>query len=176
MATDRHAPTPVGAVVRRLGATAVGTLAMDLVLFARYKRRGGKIGLRDCKLSSEVETWDQTPAQVGKRLVEGLFSHVSCPTGARRWSTTSRAGVPGCSPARRADSWSEHCTHPASGSAFPLARACGRWATSFCPPPSSVERSESTTSERLADECDHLVYGLTAAAVFPLLSPGGDAH
>ena len=69
------AMTPVGAVVAGLAAAAVGTLAMDLTLFARYKRDGGKSGFRDWELSAEVESWDQAPApaQVGKRLVEGLF-------------------------------------------------------------------------------------------------------
>jgi hypothetical protein len=75
MATHRPVPTPLGVVVRGLAAAAVGTLAMDLVLFARYRRGGGKSGFRDWELSAEVEGWDEAPApaQVGKRLVEGLF-------------------------------------------------------------------------------------------------------
>jgi hypothetical protein len=69
------AMTPVGAVVRGLTAAAVGTLALDLLLFARYKHGGGKSGFRDWELSTEVESWDRAPApaHVGKRLVEGLF-------------------------------------------------------------------------------------------------------
>ena len=67
--------TPVGAVVRGLAAGAVGTLAMDLLLFARYKRGDGKSGFRTWELSAEIESWEQAPApaQVGKRLFEGLF-------------------------------------------------------------------------------------------------------
>jgi len=75
MRTRRSAVTPVGAVVRGLVAAAAGTLAMDLVLFVRYRRGGGGTGFRDWELSAEVRTWDQAPApaQVGRRLVEGLF-------------------------------------------------------------------------------------------------------
>jgi len=65
--------TPVGAVARGLAAAAVGTLAMDLLLFARYKRGDGKSGFRTWELSSEIESWEQAPApaQVGKRLFGG---------------------------------------------------------------------------------------------------------
>jgi hypothetical protein len=67
--------TPVGAVVGGVVAGAVGTLAFDLLLYARYKRGGGKSGFRAWELSEELESWDQAPApaHVGKRLVEGLF-------------------------------------------------------------------------------------------------------
>src|SRR3954454_21690398 len=75
MATNRPALTPVGALAGGLVAGAVGTLAMDLLLFARYKRGDGKSGFRTAELSSEGEGWEQAsaPAQVGKRLFEGLF-------------------------------------------------------------------------------------------------------
>jgi hypothetical protein len=75
MRTDRHAMTPVGAVVRGLIAGAAGTLAMDLVLFARYRRGGGESGFREWEFSADVRSWEQAPApaQVGKRIFEGLF-------------------------------------------------------------------------------------------------------
>lgn len=75
MVTDREAPTPVGAVVRGLLASAVGTLAMDMALFASYRRDGGTSGFWKWESSRSVRHWDEAPApaQVGKRLVEGLF-------------------------------------------------------------------------------------------------------
>jgi hypothetical protein len=93
MATDRRALAPVGAVVGDLAAAAVGTLVMDLVLSARYRRGGGKTDCRDWELSAEVETWDRAPvpAQVGKRLVEGVFQreppdrHAALVNNATRW-------------------------------------------------------------------------------------------
>jgi hypothetical protein len=67
--------TPVGAVVRGLVAGAFGTAAMDALLLARYRRSGGDNSLEAWELSSDVSSWEQAPApaQVGKRLVEGVF-------------------------------------------------------------------------------------------------------
>jgi hypothetical protein len=67
--------TPLGAVARGLLAGTLGTLAMDLFLYGRYRREGGKQGLKSWELSEGIATWEQAPApaQVGRRLVEGLF-------------------------------------------------------------------------------------------------------
>jgi hypothetical protein len=67
--------TPLGAVVRGLAAGAVGTAAMDLVQFARYKRGGGEERLLAWEFSAGLEGWEQAPApaQIGKRVVEGVF-------------------------------------------------------------------------------------------------------
>src|SRR3954471_768359 len=67
--------TPLGAVVRGLVAGAIGTAAMDTLLFARSRRGGGHSRFRDWEFSSVLTRWEDAPApaQVGKRLVEGLF-------------------------------------------------------------------------------------------------------
>src|SRR3954454_1875228 len=74
-ATPGRLPSPIAAVAGGLAAGTVGTLAMDLLLFARYRSGGGRSGFRRWELSTDVKTWDQAPApaQVGKRLVEGVF-------------------------------------------------------------------------------------------------------
>jgi hypothetical protein len=68
--------TPIGAIGRGLIAGAVGTAALDALLFSRYRRGGGEIRFRDWEFSSGVSGWDEAPApaHVGKRLVEGLFA------------------------------------------------------------------------------------------------------
>ena len=68
--------TPVAAIGRGVIAGAVGTAAMDVLLFSRYRRGGGASRFRDWELSSGVSSWDNAPApaHVGKRLVEGLFA------------------------------------------------------------------------------------------------------
>ena len=55
-------------------AGAVGTATMDLVWFTRYKRGGGTQSLPEWELSSGL-TWETAPApaQVGKRLAEGIL-------------------------------------------------------------------------------------------------------
>jgi hypothetical protein len=67
--------SPIGALARGVLAGAVGTAAMDLLWFYRYKRGGGDSGLRDWELAVGVTDWDKAPvpALVGKRLYEGLF-------------------------------------------------------------------------------------------------------
>jgi hypothetical protein len=76
MATRTEAgPTPVGALVRGLAAGAIGTAAMDTLLYLRYRRGGGTTGFADWELSAGLNSWEDAPApaQVGRRLVEGLF-------------------------------------------------------------------------------------------------------
>lgn len=66
---------PVGAVAKGAAAGIAGTAAMDLVWFARYKKSGGEDGFVDWEFASGLKDWEgaPAPAQVGKRLVEGLF-------------------------------------------------------------------------------------------------------
>jgi hypothetical protein len=72
---DMKRITPLGAIVRGLVAGAVGTLAMDTLLYLRYRRGGGKSEFPGWEFSADVKSWDQAPApaQVGKRMFEGLF-------------------------------------------------------------------------------------------------------
>lgn len=67
--------TPIGAMTRGLAAGAVGTAAMDLLLFSRYKRGHGEDSFLTWEFSLKVSSWDEAPApaQIGKRLVEGIF-------------------------------------------------------------------------------------------------------
>jgi hypothetical protein len=68
-------PRPVVAVLHGLVAGAIGTAAMDVVLFSRFRRGGGDSGFADWEFSRGLTGWDEAPApaQVGKRLVEGVF-------------------------------------------------------------------------------------------------------
>jgi hypothetical protein len=65
----------MGALVRGVLAGAVGTVAMDLLWFYRYKRGGGESGLLDWEFSAGLDDWSKAPApaHVGKRLFEGFF-------------------------------------------------------------------------------------------------------
>jgi hypothetical protein len=81
----RRPITPVGAVVRGAAAGAVGTAAMDILLFARYRRDGGESRFPDWELSAGLDRWEDVPApgQVGKRLAEGFLQRVIPPRWAR---------------------------------------------------------------------------------------------
>lgn len=69
--------TPLGAVVRGALAGAAGTVAMDVVWFARYRRGGGEDGFASWEFSGSTLTWEEAaaPAQVGKRVLEGFLQH-----------------------------------------------------------------------------------------------------
>jgi len=67
--------SPIGAVIRGLVAGALGTAAMDALLFSRYRRGGGERPFKEWEFSSGLTSWEEAPApaHVGKRIVEGLF-------------------------------------------------------------------------------------------------------
>src|SRR5205823_12078066 len=55
-----------------VAAGAVGTVAMDLVWFVRYKRSGGQSSFLTWEAASGLDSWDaaSAPAKVGKLLYE----------------------------------------------------------------------------------------------------------
>lgn len=67
--------SPLGAIGRGLLGAAVGTLTMDLVWFRRHRKAGGTDGFVDWEFSAGTKSYDDAgaPAQVGKRVIEGLF-------------------------------------------------------------------------------------------------------
>jgi hypothetical protein len=77
--------TPLRALGRGVLAGAAGTTAMDLLMYRRYRREGGDQGVLDWELASGVDGWDgaPAPAQVGRRVVEGLFQVELAPRWAR---------------------------------------------------------------------------------------------
>ena len=66
--------------VRGVAAAAVGTLAMDLLWHARYRRGGGEDGFADWELSRGTTGFEHagTPAQVGRRLAQKV-AHIELP-------------------------------------------------------------------------------------------------
>lgn len=64
----------LGSVVRGAAAGAVGTAAMDALLFRRYRHGGGHSSFGSWEFSVGLSDWDEAPApaQVGRRIVEGL--------------------------------------------------------------------------------------------------------
>lgn len=56
-------------------AAAVGTAAMDLLWYVRYKRGGGESDILDWEFSVGLNDWEKAsaPAKMGKRLYEALL-------------------------------------------------------------------------------------------------------
>jgi len=175
MVTERSTITPLGAVIRGLAAGAIGTAAMDTLLFARYRRAGGESDFAAWEFSADLSGWEQAPApaQVGKRVVEGLFSNKL---------PASRAALV------------NNITHWAYGMLggaqygivvgslrvsrilYGLPFGASVWATGYVVLPAAKlykpiwEYDRETLAKDLAA---HLVYGLGTATAFRLLSRSG---
>jgi hypothetical protein len=70
-----------------LVAGAAGTAAMDLVLYSRYRRGGGKDSIWKWESAETVKNWDaaSAPGQVGQKI-EALFIHHPPPD---RWARST---------------------------------------------------------------------------------------
>ncbi len=89
-------------MLRGLAAAAAGTLAMDVAQYVQFRAGGGDQGFLDWETSSGLDSWEDAPApaQVGRRIVEGLTGRQLSPARARlcnnvmHWLYGSSAGVP----------------------------------------------------------------------------------
>lgn len=70
----RSQQTPLRVVTCGAIAGAVGTIAMDLVWYRRYKQGGGDKGFLEWEFVTKPD-WDEVsvPGQVGKRVLEGFL-------------------------------------------------------------------------------------------------------
>lgn len=164
--------TPLRAAARGVVAAAVGTLALDVLGYVRYKRAGGESSFLDWDLSVGLDKWDaaSAPAQVGKRLYEGLLQQelpaekASLTNNVMHWSyglswgaeygiVAGSFGPPGF--------W--------AGLPFGLAV----WLASYVVLPLAKLYKpiwEYDMPTLWKDLSGHLVYGVTTAAVFHLLA------
>jgi hypothetical protein len=164
--------TPIGALARGLVAGAVGTAAMDLLLYARFRRGGGEEGFAAWETSAGLAEWESAPApaQVGKRLVEGLFQ-VELPPGRARlvnnvthWAYGMLGGaqlgvVAGSLPRLRV--------------AYGLPFGASVWGAGYVVLPAAklYKPIWEYDAKTLADDLSaHLLYGLTTAAALSKLS------
>jgi hypothetical protein len=87
--------------VRGFVVGAAGTVAMDLVWFARYKRGGGESSFATWEFASAPESWDDAsaPAKVGKLLYETAThtelapASIGATTNLMHWGYGSQWGV-----------------------------------------------------------------------------------
>jgi hypothetical protein len=153
-------------------AGAVGTAAMDLLLYRRYRRDGGKESLWRWELAAGVTSWDEAsaPGQIGRKL-ERLVTRQSPPdswaratTNVVHWATGIGWGVPYGALANRT-----------SGHPWARALALGPavWLTGYATLPLAGvykpiwEYDARTLAEDLSA---HLVFGAVTSAVFAALT------
>ncbi len=168
--------TPIRAIAKGVTAGLVGTLAMDLVWYSRQRRSGGDQSFIEWDLAAGVEDYDDAPApaQVGKRIVEGLFDTQLDPKTARpmtnlvHWATGAGWGA------------AHGIVHGSTG----VPKALGglltgaiAWATSYATlAPAGIYKPiwEYDAVTLWKDLSAHLVFGLTTGVVFRLLAKSSD--
>lgn len=164
--------TPLGAVLRGLLAGAVGTAAMDALLFSRYRRGGGEEAFPSWELSEGLSSWDDAPApaQVGRRIVEGLFERKLAPQRASLVNNVTHwmFGIFG---AVQYGILAGSLRSPRIGYGLPF--GAGLWASGYVILPAAklyqpIWKYDAKTLAK--DLSAHLLYGLTTAAAFQLLS------
>jgi hypothetical protein len=169
--------TPLGAIARGVVSGVAGTLAMDTLLFARYRRGGGRDRFRDWEFSSGLEGWEDAPApaQVGRRLVEGVTlrelpaRRAGLVNNVTHWGYGAFAGLQ-----YGVIGGSLRNPRIAYGAPF----GTGVWATGYAVlPPLGLYRQiwEYDRVTLAKDLSAHLVFGLTTAAAFRVLSAGRGA-
>jgi hypothetical protein len=170
---SRTTVTPLGAVIRGVIAGTAGTAAMDGLLYARYRHGGGEIPLRAWELSSSVTDWDDAPApaQVGKRLVEGLFQRELPATLARRVNNITHWSY-GMLAAAQYGVIAGSLTRPRvrQGPVF----GATVWASGYVVLPAAKLYQQIWEYDPITlakDLSAHLVYGLATAATFSALWP-----
>jgi hypothetical protein len=84
----------IGSIMRGVGAGVLGTLAMDVLLYRRYRHHGGDAGFADWESSDGLVTWENAPAPalVAKRLLEDAFKHEVPPRYARSLNNATHWG------------------------------------------------------------------------------------
>jgi hypothetical protein len=161
----------LGTVMKGLVAGAAGTLAMDLLWYSRYQRGGGEDGFLDWEFSASTTNFDDAgaPAQVGKRLVHGLFGKTLPDKAAPltnnvvHWATGTQWGA-----LYGATAGSTDAGHPMFGLVLgPVA-----WGTAYAMLGAAkiYKPMWEYDSKTLAQDLSaHLVFGVTTAAVFRAL-------
>ena len=84
----------VDSILRGVAASAVGTLAMDALLYRRYRHGGGSAGFPDWESSEGLVSWENAPgpALVAKRFLEDVLGHDVSPRYARLLNNATHWG------------------------------------------------------------------------------------
>ncbi len=84
--THRRGPSRAGTIARMPSSSlaaaaargalagAAGTLAMDLVWYARHRRGGGEAPFAEWEITRSVPSWDEAPApaRMGRKIIEAV--------------------------------------------------------------------------------------------------------
>jgi hypothetical protein len=171
---DPH-PTPLGAIARGLLAGAAGTAAMDAYLYLQYRRGGGTDAPAAWETSAGLDDWDAAPApaQVGRRIVEGLFQAQLPAARARLTNNITHWAygmLGGAQLGVAAGSFRRHRLRTIDGLLF----GASIWGAGYVVLPAMKLYKPIWEYDRVTlakDLSAHFVYGLATAATLRRLSP-----
>jgi len=162
----------LGSIIRGVDASAVGTLAMDTLLYRRYRNSGGESAFLAWESSAGVESWENAPAPavVGKQLLERVTKRQVPPQYARvlnnvmHWGLglATGAGYGLIVGSRKPGLW------------YGVPFGAAVWAGGYAVLPrlgvyEPIWKYDLVTLEK--DLSAHLVFGAATATVFWLLDP-----
>lgn len=160
------------AINRGVVAGVAGTLAMDLLWYARYRRGGGEDGFLDWEFSASSDGFETAgaPAQVGRRTVRALLRtelpdrSAGLTNNIVHWATGSQwgaaYGVATGIAGRSNPAFGLALGPVAWGTAYALLGAAGIY--------KPIWQYDSKTLAK--DLSAHLVFGVTTAAAYGALS------
>jgi hypothetical protein len=145
---------------------------MDAFLFARYRRGGGKRGIAEWESSAGLSSWEDAPApaQLGKRIVEGVFEVKLPPTRARLFNNVTHWGY-GILNGAQYGLVAGSLRAPRIRYGLPFGASV--WASSYVILPAArlYDPIWKYDLKTLADDLSaHLVYGLGTATALQMLS------
>jgi hypothetical protein len=161
----------LASVIRGVDASAIGTLAMDALLYRRYHDAGGPSAFSAWESSEGIGTWDNAPAPalVAKRLIESLTRRELPPRYARLLNNATHWGFGLACGAGYGLLMGSRKPHVWYGVPFGAAV----WASGYVVLPllgvyEPIWKYDLTTLEK--DLSAHLVFGTATAATFPILT------
>jgi hypothetical protein len=162
----------IGSIVRGVGASALGTLAMDASLYRRYRHDGGNTGFPSWETSEGLTSWTDAPAPalVAKHLLDRVLGHEVSPRYARSLNNATHwgfglangAGYGLLGARRRPKLW------------FGLPFGAAVWASGYIVLPllgvyEPIWKYDLETLRK--DLGAHLVFGTATATAFQILTP-----
>ena len=175
--------TVARSIVRGVEASALGTLAMDTLLYRRYRRYrsiGGREAFAAWESSDGIQSWDGAPAPalVGKQFVQRMTGRDVSPRHARALNNVTHWAFGLAAGAGYGLLAGVHTAKLRWGLPFGAAV----WANGYVVLPRLGVYEEIWKYDRKTLEKDlsaHLVFGATTAAAFSLLgrmTAGGQRH
>ena len=167
--------SPLMSIGRGVAASALGTLAMDALLYRRYRRDGGTNGFPAWESSAGLDNWEEAPApaKVGKRLLETVTRRELPPRHARLLNNVTHWGY-GLFAGAQYGIIARSLRSPTLLYGLPF--GAGVWASGYAVLPAlGVYRPiwEYDLETLGKDLSAHLVFGATTAGAFRALATGG---